>query len=266
MAQENLFPSPIPSPDLVDLEEVTLTPEERKITDKLGWTHKFDNIVSSRRTNRVRWLVVLVPFLTLLINAPGGFDIFERIVKYISVRDFLLLAAASGDLLAPYLRPKTSLYRSLLKDIGKNLSACQIRCDVENFAVSTRHFVSLTQGSDLLREYRLFKEPLFEWKIDDSSLFHFSSPQVVEFHPTRPIVAMVNQNPTLYILAYGGEERRTRGQIMYVESQPPHSRAGIIALNWSPNGNYLLALESVYDQIFEKKFVSIHLCEYKQIV
>jgi hypothetical protein len=43
----DLFPNPIPSPDLMDLsfKNEPLTPEENAIAAKLGWTQKFSKAV-----------------------------------------------------------------------------------------------------------------------------------------------------------------------------------------------------------------------------
>jgi hypothetical protein len=85
---------------------------------------------------------------------------------------------------------------------------------------------------------------------------------LVEFHPDRPILAMVDQTRRLHILAYGGEERRTRGQILFIDPQPRHSFFTFRALNWSPDGSYLLVLEGPFNKIYENNLVQLHLCKF----
>lgn len=258
----DLFPSPIPSPDLVRMREVTLTPEERKITESLGWTHRFDTIVPRTKVNRVRWFVVLIPFLMRLISAPGGYDVFEKISDYLNAKDILLLAAATDSLFMPFINSSSKIFNRISKRIINKAKSFKLVCQTSEFSISRKRLCSFDNGIDLLREYRLFKRPQFCWKIDDSSLFTHSFPHLVEFHPDRPILAMVDQTRRLHILAYGGEERRTRGQILFIDPQPRHSFFTFRALNWSPDGSYLLVLEGPFNKIYENNLVQLHLCKF----
>ena len=185
MADDNLFPSPIPSPDLIELEEVTLTEAEMKITDLLGWTHKFESIVSRSQTRRVRWLVLIVPFLVNLLAAPGGYDVMERIIDFLSITDFLLLAAASDTLLLPFFRPNSKIYKRFLSKISSKLIHNKRTCPLAPLSLTPRYFETLKTGKDLLREYRLFKVPQYRWKVDDSAIFSTSTIKLIEFHPNR---------------------------------------------------------------------------------
>jgi hypothetical protein len=260
----DLFPSPIPSPNLVDLEEVVLTPEETKIADSLSWTHKFDSIVSHSRTNRIRCLLTVIPFLVNLLAAPGGYDVMERVIDFLSITDFLLLAAAAPDnTFLPFFRINSKIFAKFLSKIESKLIAQKRTCPLAPFTLNSKYFTTLTSGRQLLREYRLFKMPQFSWKIDDSTIFCTNYVKLIEFHPTKPILAMVDNSRRLYIIAYGGEERRQRGQILFVEAQPLFSTCIYRALSWSPNGTYLLAMQAPYDQLYESVGVTLKLCKLK---
>jgi hypothetical protein len=263
MAEENLFPSPIPSPDLVDLEEVTLTAEEKTITERLNWTQKFDGIVSAQRTNLVRWLLALIPFITRLLTSPGGVDVMDRIIDYLDIKDFLMLAAVTDNLLLPFVRPTSKVFKKLQDKISFKLAVGKRSCNISQFSLRFSRLQQLSTGEELLREYRLFKAPHHHWRFDNSTLFANSFVTLVEFHPTRPILAMVDQTRRLHILAYGGEERRCRGQIMFIESAPANPLNTFRAVNWSPNGSYLLALEGPMNKIFQLNGAKIRLCKFK---
>ena len=128
MAEANLFPSPIPSPDLISLEEITLTEEEKKIAEALGWKHKFNGIVSCYRTNQVRWLLVLVPFIIRLLSARGGVDVMEHLIDYLTVNDFLYLAAVTDGHLMPFFRSTSRIYKRFTEKIIFKLYSTKRDC------------------------------------------------------------------------------------------------------------------------------------------
>ena len=262
MAEANLFPSPIASPDLVSLEEVTLTEGEAKIAEALGWKHKFKGIVSCYRTNQVRWLLVIVPFIIRLLSARGGVDVVEHLIGYLKVSDFLYLAAVTDGHLLPFFRPSSRLYKRFTDKIVFKLYTSKRDCMKGPVSLRPTYFAQLSSGKELLRAYRTFKEAKYIWKIDDSTLFDSSYITLVEFHPTKPLFAMVDASRRLYILAYGGEERKRRGQFFYIEQAPKYSLSTFRALNWSPNGEFLLALEGPLNKNYACHNVYIRLCKY----
>lgn len=73
---------------------------------------------------------------------------------------------------------------------------------------------------------------------------------------------MVDHTRRLYIVAYGGEERQQRGQILFVDPQPIYSMSIIRALNWSPDGTYLLAFLGPVGKIYEANKITLKLCKY----
>ena len=88
----------------------------------------------------------------------------------------------------------------------------------------------------------MFQLPKLKYKIDGSETIpgrcNLTS---VEFNPCYPLIACPMYEKT-YIIAYGGEPRQKRGQIIFVLSlENPSARYRCI--NWSPSGNYLLCLE-----------------------
>lgn len=181
----NIFPSPSISPHLLRMEETTLTEEEKVITDKLGWTHKFDGIVSKEKLNRVRWLVVIVPFIVRLLAHGGGFDVFDKIIDYLSVTDFLLFAAASDDLIAPFFRPTSKIIKRIVSKINDKLTTDQRLCSAAPLALCNIRLKKLTTGKELLGEYRSFRMSHYLWSLDESTLFGNIYVTLVEFHPTR---------------------------------------------------------------------------------
>jgi hypothetical protein len=266
MAEANLFPSPIASPDLISLEEVALTEEEKKIAKDLGWNYKFKGIVSRYRTNQVRWLLTIVPFIIRLLSARGGVDVVERLIDYLSVSDFLYLAAVTDGHLLPFFRSTSRIYKRFVEKVVVKLYKNKRDCMKGPVALRPTYFSQLTSGKELLRAYRTFKVNKFLWKIDDSTLFDNSYITLIEFHPTRPILAMVDASRKLYVIAYGGEERQRRGQILYIEPAPKYSLSTFRALNWSPNGEFLLALEGPLNKSYDVHNVYIRLCKYKIII
>ena len=261
MAEANLFPSPIPSPDLISLEEITLTEEEKKIAEALGWKHKFNGIVSCYRTNQVRWLLVLVPFIIRLLSARGGVDVMEHLIDFLTVNDFLYLAAVTDGHLMPFFRSSSRIYKRFTEKIIVKLYSTKRDCIKGPVALRPAYFAQLTNGKELLRSYRTFKATKYLWKIDDSTLFDNSYITLVEFHPTKPLVAIVDASRKLYIVAYGGEERRLRGQFFYIEPAPRYTTSTFRAINWSPTGEFLLALEGPLNKIYNVHNVYIRLCK-----
>ncbi len=181
----NIFPSPSISPDLVRMEETTLTAAEKIITDKLGWTHRFDGIIAKEKIKRVRWLVVIVPFIAKLLSHGAGFLVFDLIIDYLTVTDFLLLAAASDELLAPFFRPTSKIVKRMMGKIVDKLQADQRLCSAVPFALCNIRLKQLTNGKDLLGEYRSFRQSNYLWSLDESTLFGSIYVTLVEFHPTR---------------------------------------------------------------------------------
>jgi hypothetical protein len=181
----NIFPLPSISPDLIRMEETTLTEEEKNITDKLGWTHKFDGIVAKEKIKRVRWLVVIMPFIAKLLSHGAGFVVFDLIIDYLTVTDFLLLAAASDKILAPFFRPTSKIIKRLMSKIVNKLPTDQRLCSTAPFALCNIRLKQLTNGKDLLGEYRSFRQSHYLWSLDESTLFGNIYVTLVKFHPTK---------------------------------------------------------------------------------
>ena len=78
-------------------------------------------------------------------------------------------------------------------------------------------------------------------KIAGSDLLPETNLSSASFNPRHPLVA-VALNHKLYVMAYGGEARRVRGQIILaITLENPLVR--FRNYNWSPSGEYLLCLE-----------------------
>ena len=86
----------------------------------------------------------------------------------------------------------------------------------------------------------MFKQPNLDYKIDGSSFLPGNNLTSAEFNPVYPLLALTMYDH-LYIITYGGEPRKKRGQILFgLHFNHPSLMYRII--NWSPSGNYLLFL------------------------
>ena len=87
----------------------------------------------------------------------------------------------------------------------------------------------------------MFKQPNLDYKIDGSSFLPGNNLTSAEFNPVYPLLALTMYDH-LYIITYGGEPRKKRGQILFgLHFNHPSLMYRIV--NWSPSGNYLLFLE-----------------------
>ena len=101
---------------------------------------------------------------------------------------------------------------------------------------SKKRLLSLQNGRDLLREYYVFRKPKLDWKIDIYPNVYVSC---LSFNPVHPILAFIECGD-INVIAYGGQERKQKGQIMYATRRMGESR--YYGINWSPSGEYLLAM------------------------
>jgi hypothetical protein len=87
----------------------------------------------------------------------------------------------------------------------------------------------------------MLQQPKLKRKIDGSGFLPACNLTSAAFNPCYPIIA-ITLNHHLYVIAYGGEARKKRGQILFAISLDyPLLRYRI--MNWSPSGDYLLTLE-----------------------
>jgi hypothetical protein len=78
----------------------------------------------------------------------------------------------------------------------------------------------------------------------------------------RPILAMVTNQKKFYIVAYGGEERRTRGQILFIDSDQTFDFCVTRSLSWSPDGTFSLAFQDRSGKTFDYSRTTIKLCKH----
>lgn len=84
------------------------------------------------------------------------------------------------------------------------------------------------------------------------------------FNPVYPLVA-VTLYEKLYVLAYGGDVRRSRGQLLFTLNLE-HPLIRFRSVNWSPSGNYLLCLEEEKElQYFSKNLDRIKIIFYNNL-
>jgi len=94
--------------------------------------------------------------------------------------------------------------------------------------------LSLKNGEDLLREYYVLRKPKLDWKID---IYPNCPIECLSFNPVYPFLAFVSCGD-ISVVRYGGRDRRQKGQIMYTTRVSDR----YYGINWSPSGEYLLAL------------------------
>ncbi len=87
----------------------------------------------------------------------------------------------------------------------------------------------------------MFKLPTLKYKIDGSSFLAENNLNSAEFNPCYPLIAVMMYEH-LYVITYGGEARKKRGQILF-GIHFVHPSLMYRAVNWSPSGDYLLMLE-----------------------
>jgi hypothetical protein len=73
---------------------------------------------------------------------------------------------------------------------------------------------------------------------------------------------MVTNQRRLYIVAYGGEERRSRGQILFIDSDTSFDHSVTRSLSWSPDGTFLLTFQDRSGKTFDYSRTTIKLCKH----
>ena len=215
-----------------DKEE--LTPLEKSVAKRLGITHTLtNNATPASKVELLKIFVLGVGIVDMLI-AAGQYDMVLYLFEFLGVKDFVRLAAAANSNIVPMFWSSTS---AIFKRFRHTLFTRLKFHDLPD----TDRLAGIASGTDLLREYRIFKKPKLDWKIDTSFLLPKYQVSSVAFNPQHPLVAVVSCKK-IYILAYGGEARAVRGQILFGLDKKIPYEPQFRCVNWSPTGQYLLCL------------------------
>jgi hypothetical protein len=94
----------------------------------------------------------------------------------------------------------------------------------------------------LLNEVRLLRPPYLNYKIDDLGK-RIHNVVLARFNPIYDLVALIDNDRSVHVYAYGGSMRKRKGPYMYSYFAPPPSK--VYNLSWSSNGLHLSFLECV---------------------
>ena len=225
-------------------DDMSLNENEKRVAKKVSKLHKFtDHWPSDLEVYQMRAFTAGVGIIDLLMES-GQFDVIIFILSLLTAREMVRLAAATSPTFVEWYWAQGS--KMLKAFSGYFLLKSHFHAEPKE-----DRLLSLTTGKQILREFNLFRLPKLKHRLDDSRYLCSMNVSTALFNPKHPLVAVVTTySARAYILAYGGEERRQRGQILYVLTlEYPNTR--FRSLNWSPSGNYLLALEEDRHQTFK---------------
>lgn len=213
-----------------------LTREEENILEKLGKKHKFTDYTPRYKIYCLKQFALGLAIINLLVENNQTLALWLIINYLASTKDFVNIAAcAHPDFLKIFWYKNSKVFQTFNAEIKKNpIFHGNLPCQ--------ERLLKITSGEKLLKEYYLFKIPKINWKIDHSKMLQNSGKiECVAFNLIHPLVSIVCGNK-IYILAYGGEARKERGQILFVTTPNPINER-YYAINWSPSGDYLLAMQ-----------------------
>jgi hypothetical protein len=214
-------------------ETEELTQREKIVANRLSISHTLTNDgTPASNIENLKIFIIGVAIVDMLMSA-GQYDIIFYLFQFLTMKDFVHLAAAANSSILPtFWTPTSSIFKRLSKKLFFKFNFHD-RPDSNRLAT----FLS---GIDLLREYRVLKKPKLDWKIDASVLLPNGHITSVAFNPVHPMVA-ITLAQKIYILAYGGQVRAIRGQILFGIDKPTLPVL-FVNINWSPTGKYLLCI------------------------
>ena len=208
-----------------------LTAEEKKFAVKIKKSHKFTSQTPRFKYYFLRQFIFGVGVINLLLGS-GQLLAISLILEYLNPKEFVKLAAcADPSLLRNFWYEDSKLFEKFRRE--------HFRLPCFNlYFPSAKRLLALQSGQALLREYYIFRHPKNNWKIDWSTVLPNSYIECVAFNPEHPLVALLITGK-IYVVAYGGKERSQKGQLFFATG----SAERYYGINWSPSGEYLLALQ-----------------------
>jgi len=210
-------------------EADSLTREEKIYAAKLKKSYKFTSQTPRYKFYFLRQFIFGVGIINLLLGKCELLAI-SMILSFLNSKEFVKLAACADPTLLKFFWYENSKVFEKFKRENSLLSQFSF------YFPSKKRLLSLQNGRDLLREYYVFRKPKLDWKIDIYPNVYVSC---LSFNPVHPILAFIECGD-INVIAYGGQERKQKGQIMYATRRMGESR--YYGINWSPSGEYLLAL------------------------
>jgi hypothetical protein len=232
------------------------TPAELITIERLGWERKAMYTTTIERKTRVA-MITRAFYIISMLMLKGGFYAVKEILKYLSVKEFALIAAASDTLLMEFFTVEGL--------IAKKMSSwlCQ-QYKNWNLIPNMNYMCSLPNGQALRKELKLFQlstNLLLEidefWWLPIKNIKRMS----VEFNPCYPIVAVQSSN-NVYILTYQGQYRKMNGQILYCIARNTFNQH-IQWFSWNNTGHFLLlATKERNFEAVPSDFIFFAVCTY----
>ena len=227
--------------------------EELLVIKRLDWEYKALGMTTKTIVRRIQLLVRAVQILTLLMANRGVYAVRE-ILSYLTPKEFILLAAASHNLIMEFFTVESSIAKKIFSGLSKEYQKYGL---IPNL----KYLCSLPTGQLLKKELLIFKVlSSRHYVIDDFALIPQSKYLNVVFNPRYPILALSQYN-SLYIIAYSGSIRQTAGQILFfVKHYKPQY---IKWFSWNSTGSYLLMASNEYtNKNCKGQLVSFSVCMY----
>jgi hypothetical protein len=232
-------------------ETIELNPEfstsEKKVLDLLRWTHKVQHATTAQRLQQVKGLTTAAWIIGLLMSSQGYYAVLH-ILTFLTPKERVLIAAATGELLMDFFSPQNK--------IGKDLSQwlCSRDNAIRHLVPNLEHLCSLPSGELLLREVKLLKSVELKWMVDEFCWIQKTGLTHVEYNPIYPI-AVIRSNYNIYFMALSGLVRSTQGQILMCATPKKHEAFNW--MSWNPNGEYLLvATKTNYHSVLKSFLAS----------
>jgi len=212
-------------------EPTALSKEEKTVAIKLGKLHHFHEFTPRYKFYFLRQFMIGLAVIVDLMNA-NRYDMIYLILKYLTSREFISLASCCDDrLMKEFWYPRNVIFKKFMKTYEK-------KDQMYHYYPASAALENIKTGQDLLRTYKLLQVPELYWKIDTSRVLPNQTIDCIAFNVKFPLIGLIMGNK-LYVIAYGGEVRAKKGQILFAST----SNVTFFGINWSPSGEYLLALK-----------------------
>ena len=216
-------------------EKMNLSSEEEGVAKKISKLYKFTkSYPTDYEIEKLKIFAIGVAIVNMLTEDHQFYVLLHLLNFITSAKDFVFLAAAAKqEFFDLFWTPGSKM----MKQFGNHfLLKTHFHSKPNKYRLNC-----LTTGAQLLREYRILQTPRIKYKIDGSSFLPANNVTMAAFNPVYPLVA-VSLHKQLFVIAYGGEQRKQRGQIVFAANlEDQHCR--FRSINWSPAGDFLLSLE-----------------------
>ena len=216
-------------------EKMNLSAEEEGVAKKICKLYKFTkSYPNDYEIATLKAFAFGVGIINMLSENHQFYVLLHILTFVTSVKDFVFLtAAAEQEFFDLFWTPGSKMMKQFANHF---MLKTHFHKKPNKYRLN-----SLTTGAQLLREYRVLQAPKIKYKIDGSGFLPSNNLTMATFNPIYPLVA-VSLHKQLFIIAYGGEQRKQRGQIVFA-ADLEHQHCRFRSINWSPAGDFLLSLE-----------------------